>query len=177
MGEGWIYNFGTEEECSHYTTVVPRTEKFCILYRFYISYRSTRGPLSFTRPTVSPFKEIYVFDLGRSGNGQIRSICSITTTKSGQNKHNKWQTSASNENQDKIQLSFMTKFRILSADLWLWYPVTSHIFNSDDLGYKDTYIKLKLVNFSFSLQTGHYSSLTAPNLQPTANQERNETMW
>jgi hypothetical protein len=50
--------------------------------------RSTRGPLSFTRPTVSPIKEIYVFDLGRSGNGQIRSICSITT-KGGQNKHNK----------------------------------------------------------------------------------------
>ena len=25
-----------------------------------------------------------------------------------------------------------------------------------------------------SLQTGHYSSLTAPNLQPTANQERND---
>jgi len=36
-----------------------------------------------------PIKEIYVFDLGRSGNGQIRSICSITTTKCGQNKHNK----------------------------------------------------------------------------------------
>jgi len=26
----------------------------------------------------------------------------------------------------------------------------------------------------FSLQPGHYSSLTAPNLQPTANQERND---
>ena len=26
----------------------------------------------------------------------------------------------------------------------------------------------------FSLQAGHYSSLTAPNLQPTANQERND---
>ena len=26
----------------------------------------------------------------------------------------------------------------------------------------------------FSLQSGHYSSLTAPNLQPTANQERND---
>ena len=25
-----------------------------------------------------------------------------------------------------------------------------------------------------SLQPGHYSSLTAPNLQPTANQERND---
>jgi len=25
-----------------------------------------------------------------------------------------------------------------------------------------------------SLQSGHYSSLTAPNLQPTANQERND---
>lgn len=28
---GWIYNFGAEEECSHYTTVVPKTEKFCTL--------------------------------------------------------------------------------------------------------------------------------------------------
>ena len=27
---------------------------------------------------------------------------------------------------------------------------------------------------SFSLQPGHYSSLTTPNLQPTANQERND---
>jgi len=27
---------------------------------------------------------------------------------------------------------------------------------------------------SFSLQPGHYSSLTAPNLHPTANQERND---
>jgi len=26
----------------------------------------------------------------------------------------------------------------------------------------------------FSLQPGHYSSLAAPNLQPTANQERND---
>jgi len=26
----------------------------------------------------------------------------------------------------------------------------------------------------FSLQPGHYSSITAPNLQPTANQERND---
>ena len=26
----------------------------------------------------------------------------------------------------------------------------------------------------FSLQPGHYSRLTAPNLQPTANQERND---
>ena len=26
----------------------------------------------------------------------------------------------------------------------------------------------------FSLQPGHYSSLPAPNLQPTANQERND---
>jgi len=26
----------------------------------------------------------------------------------------------------------------------------------------------------FSLQPGHYSSLTAPNLQPTATQERND---
>ena len=26
----------------------------------------------------------------------------------------------------------------------------------------------------FSLQSGHYSSLTAPNLQPTTNQERND---
>ena len=26
----------------------------------------------------------------------------------------------------------------------------------------------------FSLQSGHHSSLTAPNLQPTANQERND---
>ena len=26
----------------------------------------------------------------------------------------------------------------------------------------------------FSLQPGHYSSLTTPNLQPTANQERND---
>jgi len=31
-----------------------------------------------------------------------------------------------------------------------------------------------LVVFSFSLQPGHHSSLTAPNLQPTANQERND---
>jgi len=26
----------------------------------------------------------------------------------------------------------------------------------------------------YSLQPGHYSSLTAPNLQPTANEERND---
>ena len=26
----------------------------------------------------------------------------------------------------------------------------------------------------FSLQPGHYSNLTVPNLQPTANQERND---
>ena len=26
----------------------------------------------------------------------------------------------------------------------------------------------------YSLQSGHYSSLTAPNLQPTAHQERND---
>jgi len=31
-----------------------------------------------------------------------------------------------------------------------------------------------LVVFSFSLQPGHHSRLTAPNLQPTANQERND---
>ena len=29
-------------------------------------------------------------------------------------------------------------------------------------------------NSCFSLQPGHYSSLTAPNFQPTANQERND---
>ena len=29
-------------------------------------------------------------------------------------------------------------------------------------------------NLCFSLQPGHYSNLTAPNLQPTANQERND---
>jgi len=27
---------------------------------------------------------------------------------------------------------------------------------------------------AYSLQSGHYSNLTAPNLQPTANQERND---
>ena len=30
-----------------------------------------------------------------------------------------------------------------------------------------------LLKSCFSLQPGHYSNLTAPNLQPTANQERN----
>ena len=30
------------------------------------------------------------------------------------------------------------------------------------------------VTFRFSLQPGHYSSLHAPNLQPTTNQERND---
>jgi len=45
--------------------------------------------------------------------------------------------SSSNENQNKIQLSLMTKFRILRADLSFWYPVTSkHIFDSDDLEYE-----------------------------------------
>jgi len=29
-------------------------------------------------------------------------------------------------------------------------------------------------NTCFSLQPGHHSSLTTPNLQPTANQERND---
>ena len=29
-------------------------------------------------------------------------------------------------------------------------------------------------NAGFSLQPGHYSSLTTPNLQPTANQEGND---
>jgi len=29
-------------------------------------------------------------------------------------------------------------------------------------------------NLCFSLQPGHYSILTAPNLQPTANQDRND---
>ena len=28
--------------------------------------------------------------------------------------------------------------------------------------------------YSYSLQPGHYSKLTAPNLQPAANQERND---
>jgi len=31
-----------------------------------------------------------------------------------------------------------------------------------------------LLKSCFSLQPGHYSNLTAPNLQPTANQERND---
>ena len=31
-----------------------------------------------------------------------------------------------------------------------------------------------VIRMCFSLQPGHYSSLTAPNLQPTANQERND---
>jgi len=30
----------------------------------------------------------------------------------------------------------------------------------------------RVMKHYFSLQPGHYSSLTAPNLQPTANQER-----
>jgi len=33
---------------------------------------------------------------------------------------------------------------------------------------------VRAAGYSFSLQPGHYSSLTAPNLQPTANQERND---
>ena len=31
-----------------------------------------------------------------------------------------------------------------------------------------------LLKSCFSLQPGHYSKLTAPNLQPTANQEQND---
>jgi len=31
-----------------------------------------------------------------------------------------------------------------------------------------------VIRMCFSLQPGHYSSLTAPNLQRTANQERND---
>jgi hypothetical protein len=31
-----------------------------------------------------------------------------------------------------------------------------------------------VVSSCFILQPGHYSNLTAPNLQPTANQERND---
>jgi len=33
---------------------------------------------------------------------------------------------------------------------------------------------VRVAGSSFSLQPGHHSSLTAPNLQPTANQERND---
>jgi len=38
------------------------------------------------------------------------------------------------------------------------------------------YIKFRILteDSCFSLQPGHYSSLTAPKLQPTANQERND---
>jgi len=35
-------------------------------------------------------------------------------------------------------------------------------------------IILLYYSYSFSLHPGHYSSLTAPDLQPTANQERND---
>jgi len=33
---------------------------------------------------------------------------------------------------------------------------------------------VRAAGYSFSLQPGHYSSLTARNLQPTTNQERND---
>jgi len=33
---------------------------------------------------------------------------------------------------------------------------------------------VRVAGYSFSPQSGHYSSLTASNLQPTANQERND---
>jgi len=41
-------------------------------------------------------------------------------------------------------------------------------------GARDYVVVYHTGRFCFSLQPGHYSSLTAPNLQPTANQERND---
>ena len=45
--------------------------------------------------------------------------------------------------------------------------------------YVGSYVRLgwssvRAAGLSFSLRPGHYSSLTAPNLQHTANQERND---
>jgi hypothetical protein len=85
------FTISAAEECSHYTTVVPRTVEIWYNFKmlsfcFQVYQRPTFLYKTLQHPKSMKFM---LFDLGRSGNGQIKNICSITTTNSGQNKHNK----------------------------------------------------------------------------------------
>ena len=59
---------------------------------------------------------------------------------------------------------------IRSSRLWCWLQHWSFL-SWVVVGWKLGAVRLE---YSYNLQPGHYSSLTAPNFQPTANQELND---
>jgi len=54
------------------------------------------------------------------------------------------------------------------------YLLSSEILISPPPRKETTFERVAGLKFLYSLQVGHHSRLTAPNFQPTANEERND---